>query len=210
MSSFLHGLIAIAYVVAGLAVAIVLALGGPGVAPAVAGLTGFAVAIAGAFVHLGLVQARNQRALAATLGGLGTAYERLDTGLAGSRAEVRRLVAAFEEATRQLPEQACGELVSEMRLLQSVLQQLAPPSAVAQAMPIADAPPAPPAEGYDDSMLALIRHCLHDNRVDIYLQPVVSLPSARPPSTRPSPACAAPRTRSSSPPSTSRSPSAPG
>lgn len=91
--------------------------------------------------------------------------------------EANRLLAAELDALRR----GGGEgeaMLAEMRVLQRQLERLgAPPLQPAQAARSASAPRAAALD--DADMLEITREALSRNRVDLYLQPVVSLPQRR-------------------------------
>jgi len=180
MSSFLHGLISITYTVLAVAVGLYAAETGVGGDPAFAALAAFAVLIGAAFLHLSVSQQRRNRVLTAELHGVHLSQNALEATVTASRDEMHRLVNAFEDATRKIPGPTCSDLVAEMRMMQSVLQQLSPPpEAVARTLEESDAGAPALANANADEVLSVIRDALQNNRVDVYLQPVVSLPQRK-------------------------------
>ncbi|MFQ5958857.1 MAG: EAL domain-containing protein [Alphaproteobacteria bacterium] len=183
MSFLAQGVFALCYVALAAVVGFALSMSGVGVEPPVAAVAGAAVAMVGAFLHQSLVGARRDRSLVEVLHGMSAAQTKLESALSGSRHEVRQLVMAFDKAARNLTGRD-SEVAAEMRMLQTLLQQFSPRREGDQA---AEKPPAPavavPTEGPNDvdeeRVIAIIHDALGNNRVDVYLQPVVSLPQRK-------------------------------
>lgn len=86
-----------------------------------------------------------------------------------------------------------SELVSEMKVLQTLLAQVVaksgpdrrspPPASGAETVDAPSQPASHPEHGEArgrDEVLSIIQNALEDNRVDLYLQPIVRLPSRKP------------------------------
>ncbi len=181
MPLVVHGLIALTYLALAAAAGIALAGVGLGVEPSLA--VGGAMALGGGFVHQVAARVRRDRVFAESLQGVRASQHNLAEALAASREEVRALITAFDEAARNLPGRSCREVASEMRMLETLVRQLSPdgdagPASLPPPAP-ASAGSAPPPEGDTDAALDAVRDALRDDRVDVYLQPVVSLPQRK-------------------------------
>ncbi len=191
MAFVAHGLIALCYLALAAVIGLALSRGGVGAEPSLAALGAGAVMFAGAFLHQAMVGMRRTRDLAAVLHRMGASQTKLGHALAAARDDVRQLTVAFDQAARKLPSGDTDEVISEMRVLQTLLHQLSPQPAAAAAGEAADpeapegpapAAPEPPAalSSVDfEEALAIVSEALQDNRVDVYLQPVVSLPQRK-------------------------------
>ena len=183
MSFLVHGVFAFCYVVLAAVVGYALSMSGAGIEPPVAAVAGAAVALVGAFFHQSLVGARRERGLVEVLNGMSTTQAKLESALTGSRDEVRQLVMAFDQAARNLTGRD-SEVASEMRVLHTLLQQI---SAGRDPERSKTRPPAPavvvsseaPTKVDEEEVLTIIHDALANNRVDVYLQPVVSLPQRK-------------------------------
>lgn len=191
MAFVAHGLIALCYLALAAVIGLALSRGGVGAEPSLAALGAGAVMFAGAFLHQAMVGMRRNRDLAAVLHRMGASQPKLGHALAAARDDVRQLTVAFDQAAQKLPSSDTNEVISEMRVLQTRLHQLSPQPAAAAAGEAADpeapegpapAAPEPPAalSSVDfEEALAIVSETLQDNRVDVYLQPVVSLPQRK-------------------------------
>ncbi len=111
--------------------------------------------------------------------------------LSVARAEALQIHEAIRQSSGGAKSAAMSRVVDEVKVLKSLIEQLATsrpaaPAASAEAARASAAPSAAPAAAYvapktvevldDDAVLDLVRRGLEENRVDLYLQPVVSLP----------------------------------
>lgn len=120
---------------------------------------------------------RTEKALSASL----DRHEVLDRKLDALKGEMIEL----EESMEAKAERKSAELVAELQVLQSLLAGMAAKTAtknrsaedvLGQARAQADAQPVAP----DDSqLLKVIENALEDNRLDLYIQPIVSLPQRK-------------------------------
>lgn len=183
-TAILSGVAALA---AGVAAGAAVAVLRPDAGPEVAGLAGAVVVLAGALAHEIAARRRAERAAA----------NRLDIleRMAGTLAEDHgRRLARLEEARGGGDGSQYETVIQEVKLLQSLVTRLTekrrsdprPPARllVPQApQPRADEPPtdsiieAPPMD--DALVLEAVRDALQADRVDIHLQPVVSLPQRK-------------------------------
>ncbi len=181
MAIVAHGLITLVYLALAAAAGISLSGAGVGVDSSLAATGG--VALAGAILHQAVARARRDRVFGETLRSMSASHAELAKVLADSRAEVRRLTGTFEEAARRAPRRGWGEVVSEMRVLQTLLEQIAPGErsngGAARRAPAGPKAPGAIRDIDGQSALEVVRDALENDRVDIYLQPVVSLPQRK-------------------------------
>lgn len=184
MPIFAHGLAALSYVVLAITAGYALTLGVNGLDAPVAAVAGGVIAVVGAILHQARVRSRHDRVLGGILDEMKAAQGKLQEALSGSRNEVRQLVVAFDQAARKLAGDGRDEMMAEMRMLQTLLKQISVPPALKAA---GLHPPAPvtrePHEELDEAeearVLDVIRDAIGNSRVDVYLQPVVSLPQRK-------------------------------
>ncbi len=185
MPAFTQGLVAVAYLaLAGGAVFALANWGGPLGAPYSAGV-GAALALTGALVHAALARSRRDRLLAEMLHALHRSQSSIAEGVTTLREELRELVELVDETRANLPGRGYGELAAEMRVLETLLRQAAgskdePSLAPSRAPRAVAGPSAPPRDVAEDELLDLIHDSLEHSRIDVYLQPVVSLPQRKP------------------------------
>lgn len=154
----------------------------------------------GAVIFLLLVQlhaARNRRTERAELDNrmmaLREDYQAAMDVLEETRDDVRTIRSEVEDKTRQ----SSAELVSELKVLQSMLSRITEkrgaavrstsnaPShgsnehALAHGAPGGAAGPALDADREREEILNIMHNALEDNRIDLYLQPIVALPSRK-------------------------------
>lgn len=186
MPVLVHGFIALSYIVVSLAAAAALYANGSGLDAPVAAASGGALLLASAFFHLAVSRQRRDRAIVDALSGLHGSQARLQEALAASRDELRLLLVAFDKAMQEQPRHGCSEVAAEVRVLETLLRQISPHAGAAQGhnaislpAPAVSIPSGPPENVDDEKTLDSIREALHGNRVDVYLQPVVSLPQRK-------------------------------
>ncbi len=148
-----------------------------------------AVVAAGGFfllnvqIHGGWIGRRRRQALEHALARIDTAQKRLNDGLELVREEMSSLTYTYESTARLRTER----LVSEVRVLEDLIGRLdhaGPDEASDPGGRSRDGIDAPreregPLDGAAADMLEAIRTALEDNRVDLHLQPIVSLPQRR-------------------------------
>ncbi len=184
MPAFTQGLVAFAYLaLAGGAVFALANWGGDLGAPYSAGV-GAAIALTGALIHGALTRSRRDRLLAEMLRALHRSQTSIAEGVTVLREELRELVTLVDETRANLPGRGYGELAAEMRVLETLLRQAAPEDDPAlerrRSTRAVTGPSAPPRDVGDDEVLDLIHDSLEHSRIDVYLQPVVSLPQRKP------------------------------
>jgi cyclic-di-GMP phosphodiesterase, flagellum assembly factor TipF len=143
-----------------------------GVDIAVGALTGAVAFLCLRYLYDTLSFARDKREIEDDLSSIRTAA----TTLRGSLDETKRSVS---EITAALVKRADGyekKLASELRAIERALT--ARPSQPA-ASPLPAEPSVQPRNVPESGMLELVRHALAENRVDLFVQPVVSLPQRK-------------------------------
>ncbi|MBP2293080.1 EAL domain-containing protein [Azospirillum rugosum] len=179
----LHG---VATLAAGVAAGVAVAVLRPDAGPEVAGLAGAVVVLAGALAHEMAARRRAER----------TTASRLDIleHVVGTLAEDHgRRLAQLEEARGSGDGGQYETVIQEVKLLQSLVTRLTekrrsdpPPAPLltpqapqprAEEPPIASIVEAPPMD--DALVLEAVRDALQADRIDIHLQPVVSLPQRK-------------------------------
>lgn len=153
--------------------------------------TGWPVAIlAGAVAFLafqqgmgGFSRRRDKRATARDLAHLHKLALAFESGLSETRERIETLSGTIEERTSA----QSRKIVSELQVLESLMREFAGRMSGSAARVAHPAPPAQkgPAAAYAASLgapgalLETIRASLEENRVDLYLQPIVSLPQRK-------------------------------
>lgn len=193
MTALLHFGFIIAYGIAAYLLAVAL--------PGAAGMTAFQGAAVAGGAFLAVLAAHQFIAARRAVRELGEELDELRDDGADVQEEISELrasVAALKQATDNREDEA-GRLVAEMRVLQGLLAQLnaksagkrltgspaTKPAAMRNLMsPDAKiekvAPVAAVASGLsDDAILEITQAALSENRIDLYLQPVVSLPQRK-------------------------------
>lgn len=177
-----HLLIASAYILLALAVALVL----PGIVPSlgVAGgwLAGAVVVVAGAVMHESHARMDAADTTARQIYRLHKDLESLRADANHLRTEVPRLdaaVAALSDGDDSKAKEDLERVVSEVRVLQNLIERLSASGAGTASRP-ADGAAAPVNRSLDDAqILDIVREGLKRDRVDLYLQPIVSLPQRK-------------------------------
>src|SRR5262245_45850529 len=198
-----HILLVAAYTVMALAAGAAVALLVPGtqLLPVSTGLACFLAACVG---HLTTVLLAIQRATAREVEALRTGYGEVRGELRQARSEARAILTAVESTTqsRQGQSMEIGQVMAEVKVLQSLVEQVSTRdaqraerpaerpmrlAAVGGAVvlpPHGEAPrdggPGPaPGQPSESEILEHVREGLRMNRVDLYVQPVVSLPQRK-------------------------------
>lgn len=203
MTLLIHIVYALAYIVTGVSVGAVLPFIRPEMDPLVGLLAGGLIVLAGGLLHEMVTRFDRERILAKRFSRLLDAAGTLNEELTRQHGELERLRADFERARTMGGVAGYDTVMQEVKLLQSLvgrLQEKRPaqrPAAVATAAPhkarpvvesggavLPQAPQvaavAPPSGELDDArMLETVREALRADRIDIYLQPIVSLPQRR-------------------------------
>ncbi len=93
----------------------------------------------------------------------------------GARETAGRLETLSEEVSERGGEREKA-LVSEMKVIEGLIRRMSDKSPAA---PAPGAPPAPAEHQAQQDVLRVVKDALAENRVDLYLQPIVSLPQRR-------------------------------
>ena len=144
----------------------------PGIEPAVGALSGAVVFLCLRHIYDTLSLARDRREIAEDLNFIRAA----NLSVRGSLDDTRRKVTEITSALAKRAELHERKVAAELEQIEEMLNQL-PVSAPAKSNV-----PAAPVHARtlgDPAMLELIRRSLEENRVDLYLQPVVNLPQRK-------------------------------
>ncbi len=203
MTLFAHIIIMAAYVLAALAVAFGLPTTVPEVSQNVAYVFGGTVFIGCALLHEVIYRRAERVDLMDDVHDLRQALADTIGQVRELTVDAHRVKSVLKSAEERDKEQR--ELMAEMRVLQTLLAQFeqrtsqrpakrkgAPPPSRTAPAPVADQGPIPRAAGSQaglpvvrDGRLSetevqnILRHALQENRVDLYLQPIVSLPQRK-------------------------------
>lgn len=185
MALLKHALIAFVYSLVALGVAVLL----PGVAPVLAPPTGWfaggLVLLAGIVLHESYARSIREGEMLDRLVLYAQAYERLQNEVFQTQTEVAECRRAL--AARSAQGDEFEHVVSEVRILQDLVAKLSARAKVpvgAEAMvgvPVRESPaPAPTIADLGESeILDAVREALRRDQVDLYLQPIVSLPQRK-------------------------------
>lgn len=180
-----NGIFTLSYLAAGVIVGFGVHRGGLVPDPTAAVAIGIGVLLLGALLHQGATRARRDRMLVAAITTMEQAQHRIEEQVASSRDDINTLAAATERAMLKTPPDDYDTIVAEVRTLETLVRQISDHPEGQEALPFniaADATSAPTVSDdiVGDKLLGIIRDALNENRVDIYLQPVVSLPQRKP------------------------------
>ena len=178
-------LIALAYAVAAAVTGIALHMLGAVSAP-IAVMVAFSQILLSLQLHLLVIRRRASQRLAAELQALKEASSETRAELAQQRDQMQSMRDSFENRASAQNK----KIVSELKMLEGLMREFAGRiSERAKAVAPADVTPqldAPRQEGPayletlgEDDLLETIRASLEENRVDLYLQPIVSLPQRK-------------------------------
>jgi cyclic-di-GMP phosphodiesterase TipF (flagellum assembly factor) len=146
----------------------------PGIDPVTGALSGAVIFLCLRHVYDTLSLARDRREIAEDLNFIRAA----NLSVRGSLDDTRRKVTEITSALAKRAELHERKVAAELETIEQMLNQLP----VSAAAPVKSEVPAAPVHARtlgDPAMLDLIRRSLEENRVDLYLQPVVSLPQRR-------------------------------
>ena len=194
MTILKHALISTVYVLLALTMALLLPDMVPSVSTAMAWIVAALILVAGLFLHETFTRNARERAIMERLYLYAEAYERLQSDVISVQKELKVCRGAIEEVKAE-PETtgAMETVMSEVRILQSLVEKI---SGRAPAMAGADAqvlsarlssvsqlppnlPPPPVADLGESEILDAVREALRHDQVDLYLQPIVSLPQRK-------------------------------
>lgn len=207
MSFVTHLAYGLAYTIAGVSLGAALPYMRPETDPLLGWLVGAFVILAGALAHETITRLDRGRGHFAHVHELELALENMVAEVTRQQEEVDRLTARLEEARRTAGLVDYDTVMHEVKLLQSLVGRLqdkrAPAASPAAAkapdapraasprkplesgVPLVGAPagaqhpPAPAGRLNDASVLETVRDALKADRIDIYLQPIVSLPQRK-------------------------------
>ena len=185
MNFLINGIFTLSYLATAVIVGFGVHRGGMVADPTAAIAIGVTVLLLGVLLHQGAARSRRDRVLVATISTMEQAQHRIEEQVASSRDDITILAAATEQAIRKAPQDDYDNIVAEVRTLETLVRQISDnpeghePPPFNLAVDAASAPVVP--EDLDgERLLEIIRGALNNNRVDIYLQPVVSLPQRKP------------------------------
>ncbi|HEY0105733.1 MAG TPA: EAL domain-containing protein [Rhizomicrobium sp.] len=147
-------------------------------------LTGFVLALGCTQIHAGLRRRRDKRIADREIAGLKRVSFQFEQALSDTRFKIDDMSKAIEAKTSAQNK----KIVAELQVLEALMREFASKvSNSARKEPAIERDPAPrqgPAGAYvgalgDAQMLETIRASLEQNRVDLYLQPIVSLPQRK-------------------------------
>jgi cyclic-di-GMP phosphodiesterase TipF (flagellum assembly factor) len=179
-----HASIALVYSLVALGVALLLPAVAPVLAPPTGWLAGALVLLAGIVLHESYARSVREGEMLDRLILYAQAYERLQSEVFQTQAELaecRRALAARSDQGSEIE-----HVASEVRILQDLVARLSAHARVpvgaeaAVSMPLRE-PPAPPtiADLGESEILDAVREALRRDQVDLYLQPIVSLPQRK-------------------------------
>ncbi len=183
-----HVLIALGYAVVAAVIAIVLPGRVPSVDPRLGMELGGLVVLVCALVHLASARLRRADAEAAELEAIKLGYIELRTELGRARDEARRIHDAIRSASdaRQGQVQNIDSVMSEVRVLQGLVEQLSQgrsprgrPAPFLKAATVKEESGRAPGQLSDEDILEIVRDGLRNNRVELFVQPIVSLPQRK-------------------------------
>ncbi|CAO3415362.1 EAL domain-containing protein [Azospirillum endophyticum] len=177
MTLLTHLVYALAYLIAGVSAGAALWALRPEADPLVAWLTGALVVLAGALVHDVVTRLEREHRAARRIARLNDRVEEL------ARLLDQRLAA---DRDARPDDGRYDAVMQEVKLLQSLVARLTerraprPPAAGGERRPAPAVPPAPVPMPMDDAaVLEAVRDALKADRIDVYLQPIVSLPQRK-------------------------------
>ena len=176
-----HTYLAAGYGLASIASGIGLAIGGLG--PIAGALAGVALFITAAQFHTLALKRSERRRIDGEIARLETLNGAVRTDLEEARRKMTEVTAALAKRGEIQEKKVIGELQIIEGLIREFAAAMArkakqvPIGAEPAAAPAPSASPAPPIA--DPQLLEIIRRSLEDNRVDLYLQPTVSLPQRK-------------------------------
>ena len=185
MNFLINGIFTLSYLATAVIVGFVVHRGGMVADPTAAIAIGVTVLLLGVLLHQGAARSRRDRVLVATISTMEQAQHRIEEQVASSRDDITILAAATEQAIRKAPQDDYDNIVAEVRTLETLVRQISDNPEGHEQPPFnlavdAASEPVVPEDLDGERLLEIIRDALNNNRVDIYLQPVVSLPQRKP------------------------------
>lgn len=191
-----HIIILASYVLVAAAIGATLPVHVPAVDAQLAAEIGFAVLFSCLFAHFAVARLAREKALAHEIALLKLGHEETRAELVRTRDEARRVLESIDSAIRARQGQITDieTVMTEVKVLQDLVEQLSqghemPAAAQARMAAAAGARPARPApavttprvmtDADDATVLEIVREGLRNNRVDLFVQPIVSLPQRK-------------------------------
>lgn len=185
-----HTIIFLSYAAISVAVAVVLPQNLPGLDPATATIAAAVVFIACGLLHEAFVRFDDRRDLLAEVVALRDTQDNIIDELARARGEARGLYDALQRPGGKNKKQPdIGEVIAEVKVLEKLVKQLSakrlarpaiPDSAADDGEADVHAPEPRIATGLDpEAILDRVRQGLNSGRVDLFLQPIVTLPQRK-------------------------------
>ena len=168
----------VAYALISTIIGLLLPLTLPGISPVLAAIGGGIAFLLFAQFHQALGQLLTRRRLT-------RAIEQLKAEQEALAEEVEVAKEAAQQARTELDETMSGrnaEMVSQMKMIETLLRQVVTKSGPRHAPASAEVAAQPEAHEVEvaaDEVYDIMRNALEENRVDLYLQPIVSLPQRR-------------------------------
>jgi cyclic-di-GMP phosphodiesterase TipF (flagellum assembly factor) len=193
MSILIHAIIAASYSVLALVAALLLPEVAPRMTPLYGAVAGIAIFVGGLVLQSGLTLRQRSRQFAYQLEDVRRQTRRLAEDLLETQTQSLHWRQAAEQMGKA-GEHRVSQVISEVKVLQGLIETFAEQQtrhasvagggahlvAVEGGKPV-ERPPMPPVqEGVqDDELLQILRAALRLDRVDVYLQPIVSLPQRK-------------------------------
>lgn len=192
MSILVHLIIAACYGLAALAVGLLLPQAVAQATPIDAAAAGALIALGGFAIHLITVSRLRRRAVDQQFGELRGQIRQLAQDLMDTQTQTLQWRQAAEQMG-MAGEHRVSRVIGEVKVLQDLIESFAEqqsrmvatggggPHLVAMPGGKAERPPMPPLEEgvAEDDLLQILREALRLDRVDVYLQPIVSLPQRK-------------------------------
>ena len=195
MTQLFHIIIALSYVICAIAAALALPYTFPAIEPTMARVIGGMVLIGGALLHVVYARKEREALITEELYSLRVAHAEVLQEMRQARAEARQIFESLQAAGTAVGKAGApslNEVAAEVKVLQGLVAQLGSGRA-AQA---AETPAAAAAAGgggsivpalrapvqnrlNDAEVLDIVSDALSQDRVDLYLQPIVSLPQRK-------------------------------
>ena len=189
MSLWSHLALLLIYTVVAAAIFVV-----PDIFPTVDGATAHTIAafvfMAGALLHEVMTRHAREHLTARRLGAVRRELGELRAELGKAREEAKRVSEAMDDVApaqpgAPAPQRSIDTVVAEVKVLQSLIEQLysrrlaLSPASRRGLGAVVPEDPAAASEAAASDMLELVRDALRRDRVDLYLQPIVSLPQRK-------------------------------
>lgn len=190
MSILLHAVIAASYVLLATALALLLPQSVPWISAEMAPFAGGLVFLAGALLHVVFAQAERHRRTREELNLVRRQAREIAEDLLETQTQALQLRQTMEQAGRA-GEQRVSEVVAEVKVLQGLIESFSRHQARAGAatggrphLVAVQGGRGGPSHAYandidEPEVVEIVRQALREDRVDVYLQPIVSLPQRK-------------------------------